>query len=408
METTCYSKYTKLYAPIVVEDEVDSSSNEDSCDVPKDAEVEQQSVLDIIANLALQIDRHAVSRFNICRSDVWDGAVRGFKRGTFSENKDILVRFSDDGGRFEEGLDTGGPKREFLTLLMKRLSKRPIFDGPVDSRYLIYNSTAIREDEYILAGKMIAVSIIHGGPGPNFLSKDLVSYISGQSSFTSTIGDISDEEIGKVLQQIENASSLQSLQDLIVQNSTMLQTAGCFKHVRSVEEKQSIVKEYLRWYIIERNHRAIERFKDGFASLHFLTALQQHLIALTPVLCHSHVKLSATDIENLFQPQLSPDGSNRRVLEDKTRSFWADYLLDCDENDSSVTLDEIFMFATGVPHIPPAGMDPRPCLQFLTSSKFPMANTCANTLKLPLLDSYNTFKANMNFGIKNSPGFGCF
>lgn len=96
---------------------------------------------EIIANLALQIDRHAVSRFNICRSDLWDGAIRGFKRGTFSEKKDLLVKFSDDGGRFEEGLDTGGPKREFLSLLMKKLNKRPIFDGPVESRYLVYNAT---------------------------------------------------------------------------------------------------------------------------------------------------------------------------------------------------------------------------------------------------------------------------
>lgn len=103
--------------------------------------MEQQSISEVIANLALQIDRHAVSRFNICRSEIWDGAVRGFKRGTFSEMKDLLVKFSDDAGRFEEGIDTGGPKREFLSLLMKRLNKRPIFDGPAESRYLVYNST---------------------------------------------------------------------------------------------------------------------------------------------------------------------------------------------------------------------------------------------------------------------------
>lgn len=210
------------------------------------------------------------------------------------------------------------------------------------------------------------------------------------------------------MQQIENASSLEHLRDLIAQNSSMLQTAGCFKHVKSVEEKHLIVKEYLRWYIIDRNHRAIERFKDGLSKLKFLTALQQHPTVLAPILCHLDDKLSAADIESLFQPQLSLQGSNRRIQEDKARSFWADYLLDCEENNCSVTLEEVFMFATGVPHIPPAGMDPQPCLQFLTSSDFPMANTCANTLKLPLLDNYTIFKANMNFGIKNSPGFGCF
>ncbi|XP_037309090.2 G2/M phase-specific E3 ubiquitin-protein ligase-like isoform X2 [Pungitius pungitius] len=408
METTSYSKYTELYAPIIAEDSEDSGDSDAvTHDISEDPEVEQRSISEVIANLALQIDRHVVSRFHICRSDIWDGAVRGFKRGTFSEKKDLLVKFSDDAGFFEEGIDTGGPKREFLSLLMKSLNKRPIFDGPAESRYLVYNSTAIREDEYSLAGKMIAVSIVHGGPGPNFLSKDLVSHISGQSSFNACIEDITDEEIGKVLQKIHNASSLEILQDLMVQNSTMLQTAGCFKHVRTVEDKQSIVKDYLRWYIIDRNHSAIERFKDGLSSLQVLTVLQQHPEVLTPVLCLSDKRLSATDIENIFRPELSLRGSNKRVQEEKTLSFWADYLLDCEESQSEVTLEEVFMFATGVPCIPPAGMEPQPRLHFLASSTLPMANTCANTLMLPLLNNYSTFKEKMTFGIKNSPGFGC-
>lgn len=60
--------------------------------------VEKPSASEIIANLALQFDRQTVSRFNICRSDIWDGVVRGFKSGTFSEMKDLLVKFSDDEG----------------------------------------------------------------------------------------------------------------------------------------------------------------------------------------------------------------------------------------------------------------------------------------------------------------------
>ncbi|KAJ7985264.1 hypothetical protein DPEC_G00350270 [Dallia pectoralis] len=170
----------------------------------------------------------------------------------------------------------------------------------------------------------------------------------------------------------------------MVQNSTMLQTAGCFKLVRSVEEKQSIVKDYLKWYIIDRNHSAIERFKDGLSSLQVLTVLQQHP-----------------------DTKLSLRGSNKWVQEEKTLSFWADYLLDCEESQNEATLEEVFMFATGVPCIPPAGMEPQPRLHFLASSTLPMANTCANTLMLPLLENYNTFKAKMSFGIKNSPGFGC-
>ncbi|KTF74643.1 hypothetical protein cypCar_00046485 [Cyprinus carpio] len=85
---------------------------------------------DIVANLSLPIDHKRVSRFNISRANVWDGAVRGFKRTTYSETCEMLVKFTDDTGVLEEGIDTGGPRREFLTLLMNHLKKRPIFDGP--------------------------------------------------------------------------------------------------------------------------------------------------------------------------------------------------------------------------------------------------------------------------------------
>lgn len=95
---------------------------------------------EIIANLALAIDRKKVARFNISRSDVWDGAVRGFRRSSYCENNEIFVKFTDDAGSFEEGLDTGGPRREFLTLLINHLRNRPIFDGPPERRYLVYNS----------------------------------------------------------------------------------------------------------------------------------------------------------------------------------------------------------------------------------------------------------------------------
>lgn len=65
--------------------------------------------------------------------------------------------------------------------------------------------TAVREDEYYLAGKMIAVSVVHGGPGPHFLSEDLVHYLAGQPSFKATNNLITDEEIGKALQEVRVA-----------------------------------------------------------------------------------------------------------------------------------------------------------------------------------------------------------
>lgn len=188
----------------------------------------------------------------------------------------------------------------------------------------------------------------------------------------------------------------------------MLQMAGCLRRVTAVEEKRTIVSDYLRWYIIDRNSLVLDRFKEGLSALHFLTALQQYPTLLAPVLCHIEKKLTALELERLFKPDLSLSGTNRRLKEGQTLGYWADYLLDCEEGQAAVCVEDVFMFATGLTSLPPSGLEPLPTLEFLDDSPFPMANTCANTLKLPLLDSYNVFQANMDFGIQNAPGFGCF
>lgn len=124
-------------------------------------------------------------------------------------------------------------------------------------------------------------------------------------------------------------------------------------------------------------------------------------------MCYSDKKLRATDLENLFKVELSGVGSNRRREESKTIGFWADYLLDCEEQESAASLEDVLMFATGLRSLPPAGIQPRPSIEFLSNSQFPMAHTCGNIIKLPLADTYSSFKTSMDFGIQNSPGFGC-
>ena len=64
------------------------------------------------------------------------------------------------------------------------------------------NNGAVREDEYFFAGKMIAVSIVHGGPGPHFLSEDFVHFLAGQPSFKATVNLITDDDIGQALREV--------------------------------------------------------------------------------------------------------------------------------------------------------------------------------------------------------------
>uniref|UniRef100_A0A8C9YPL1 HECT domain-containing protein n=1 Tax=Sander lucioperca TaxID=283035 RepID=A0A8C9YPL1_SANLU len=74
------------------------------------------------------------------------------------------------------------------------------------------------------------------------------------------------------------------------------------------------------------------------------------------------------------------------------------------END--VSLEDILVFFTGCDSIPALGFSPKPSLEFITHSRFPVANTCENILRIPVHAEYTDFRSDMNFAIRNSPGFG--
>ncbi|MED6243903.1 hypothetical protein ATANTOWER_029703 [Ataeniobius toweri] len=84
------------------------------------------------------------------------------------------------------------------------------------------------------------------------------------------------------------------------------------------------------------------------------------------------------------------------------------------DEEGSSKLQNILVFATGANEIPPVGFSPAPSIEFNhegseeSSSKrmFPMANTCINCLKLPLITSYEAFKESMDFALGNTQGFG--
>lgn len=67
-------------------------------------------------------------------------------------------------------------------------------------------------------------------------------------------------------------------------------------------------------------------------------------------------------------------------------------------------IGNLLRFVTCMETIPPLGFDPEPKIFFGHADMlspddktvdFPYANTCANTIRLPVLDSYEKFKNNM-------------
>ncbi|XP_061586278.1 G2/M phase-specific E3 ubiquitin-protein ligase-like [Cololabis saira] len=141
-------------------------------------------------------------------------------------------------------------------------------------------------------------------------------------------------------------------------------------------------------------------FRDGLMSLGFLDALQRYPLQMKCLFVKAEKSLTAADVENLFRIIHSERGSNAFQEECCTLAFWQDYLQDA-ECENNVSLADILIFLTGCDSVPALGFSPKPSLP-----DFPQANTCENILRIPVHAVYTAFKSDMDFAIRNSPGFG--
>ncbi|XP_028975450.2 E3 ubiquitin-protein ligase pub3 isoform X3 [Esox lucius] len=369
---------------------------------------------EILQDLATKITQQKRCKFNINRSTVLDGAIRGFKRRTYDPCHTISVRFSDDMGVPEEAVDLGGPRREFLTLLMEALPRSQMFKGEEGKMNLSLDSTAMREDRYFIAGRAIAVSLVHGGPPAGFLSPTLFSCLAdGPELAKPVLADVADSDLRDKIKRVIECKTFEELLATTEPLEEYLANAGCLRPLRKLEDKNLLVDDILMFQVMHRVRGPFERFRDGLRTLGVLDKIKAHPESFRPLLCWSPTTLTADLVESLFTIRLSPAGSNKRHSEEVVVPFWRDYLTDAEEQEETQKLGTILAFATGANIVPPIGFSPQPSIEFLhpehdagTTSKLPIANTCINCLKLPLHTSYKDFKENLDFALGNTHGFG--
>lgn len=92
---------------------------------------------EVINDLAAQINADCLTKFNIARNFMWEGAKRAVFHKTYSPANKVSVKFTDDSGT------SGGPMREFLTLILQYIHDSQLMCGPENSRFLSYNVTCL-------------------------------------------------------------------------------------------------------------------------------------------------------------------------------------------------------------------------------------------------------------------------
>ncbi|XP_074959371.1 G2/M phase-specific E3 ubiquitin-protein ligase [Phalacrocorax aristotelis] len=351
-------------------------------------------VSNILKELKLQVNTKS-TRLNINAENIWNSALKGFRQRHFSPTNTIEIKFTNCKNRSKTDTSAAS-KHHFFQLLMLQLQNSSLFEGS-SAKNLSLDFQAIRENLYFEAGKMIAVSLVHGGPSPGFFSKTLFNcLVYGPENVKPALEDVADVDVAQTIKMIKHANNLSSLQSTIHDCYELLAAAGCLRPITALCDKNMLVNDILIHHVIKRIISPLESFRQGLKTLGVLEKMQMHPDAFSSILCHKPERLSAETLCDLFTIH-----SSSEVNKVESVDFWMGYLQDVERGESAVTLEDILLFVTGSFSIPPIGFDPEPTIKFLHIG-YPVGNRLLNCLELPITQTYEQFKNKMEFTIRNT------
>eukprot|EP00794_Sanderia_malayensis_P017175 gene17175-18904_t len=364
----------------------------------------EETIENLLFQLTSAISNEQISKFNVSRNHIWESARRSFGKKSFSANHKVSVKFTDDDGLSEGAVDLGGPTQEFFNLLLNELQKGSLFEGKcISSQNITCYTTSLNNGDYRLAGKIMAMSIVHGGPAPGFFSPVLFNALAyGPENISVGLDDVADQKMYGDLVALKDSENKESIEQCLDNLETITNLAGINTIVRKADDKLRVINDVAKWYVLGKTRPAFEELKNGLSMLGIMDAFRS-------IFCYKEATLSSESFEQLFQTKRSEAGSNYFIAESRIIMYWRDYLQEVDDKEADSSFGEILAFSTGSSKVPPLGFIPKPSIEFLHSSqsRFPQGNTCGCVLKLPTMHtSYQSFKDDMDFAFKNCHGFG--
>uniref|UniRef100_A0A9J7YJ29 HECT domain-containing protein n=1 Tax=Cyprinus carpio carpio TaxID=630221 RepID=A0A9J7YJ29_CYPCA len=291
-------------------------------------DVDLKSLLNTMSNKVDFTAAPISNQINVTRCNILDSGIRAFRRQRFNPEAKLDVVFRDADGIGEGAADEGGPTREFLTLLMREIHSCEIFDGEDWKKTLACNSKALYNGMYKIVGRMIAVCLIHGGVEPNFFSERLFCQVCNLQPPVPDLQEIADYDFRAKMTKIQLAQNVNEAQCAIMEASDQLSMLGSLWHIQTLEDRDNLVESATKFFIENRLRDSLEQFKEGLECLGLLHLMQKHPQLFKEVFMYEEKPLLAEDISALFKAELSPVGSNRRVVESRTICFWRDWLIE--------------------------------------------------------------------------------
>ena len=264
----------------------------------------------ISANLKFQDDEDK-QHIIVSRKFVHNSTIRAISREKFTFFKPLAATFSG-----EEAVDTGGPKQEYLRLLMSDVGKSSVFSGV----WLSHDLMLLHNKQYETAGKLIAWSILQGGPGPRCVLPEIFNLVMDDKVDISTLVDACmDDKLQRILKQLLSCHE-NEFDEIIAMHDDTIASYGFSKiYISKFHEKDEIIKALLKFHFVYAVHAEIQQLKEGMNLVGGFGDLVFGNSELFDTVLGNNVKpLSFATFKKEYVIMFSEEGSNKRAKEEMT------------------------------------------------------------------------------------------
>ncbi|CAL8283206.1 unnamed protein product [Lota lota] len=342
---------------------------------------------------------------------VLGAALELVRRPDFDPRRRLSVRFKDGQKTLFPSCpgSSEAATQYFLKQLVQQIQRCEVFEGPDGHKNLALDSKALREDLYYEVGSLLAVCLVHGAPPLLFLSPALYQGLFTYPPDTPLCLQhmTPDTHFTHTLNTMANAKSLEDLKEAMDASWEYLELAGCNRPISSLDERDALVDDLISFTLINRMQLPLQRFREGLKTLGVFEQVQLNPAVFYRTFCGPEERLLTPKSTRLLVrrplPPKQEQGEEPAVL-----SYWRTFLKDCEEGRSSVSLQDLLRFTTGVEEVPAMGLLPPPTLSFLLpqgageEALFPQSDPSSNLLLLPSTSSsYQAFKSSLEQAVSH-------
>lgn len=362
--------------------------------LPSVSEEDLDSLVQIINILGNKLTGKR-KKLEVDEDDLIEDAVAYYKSIQFDASCPLRIIF-----RGQPAIDSGGVLRQFYSNLFEGLVQGKLlllFEGEEARKVPSYQPQAVMSGMFEMVGKMIAHSLVQGGPGFPCLALPCFYYlVTGDVMCAFAYCDVWDLPCPmsrNIVLQLMDVNSYDELGELAKNGEVINLMANCGEtSVLQMSTKGKIIQSIVMYEVISKRKMALDQLRKGLITLGVLDEMSKHPHLFESVFTFKPVELTPAIVREClkYPDELSDQAQEIKMMMNRFV-----------DQSSSARLMQLMQYCTGskmMPSVQNFAINVNfHCEDYISSS------TCTFTLLIPdHFHSYGLFELSLNSAFSSS------